>query len=499
MARRLTNQQIIGDALLVVGEVCLILQDRETAYLYLNDALQIFERLRNSVRKHQALHVLAGYWVEVKAFDKGLELSEVCYAWYHEQNDAIGIIGIQRLKGNVFRMQLKYQQALEVLQDAISVARETGLNDTLGSVYVSLALVHRNIGDSKRSIVAFDTACKHYQAAGDRLGVAIATMNKGKTLLNQKVEDYQGSRGCFLKAMREFSRLGQTLRLGNAWNGMGASYAREGLPDKAEICYRKALALQKQANVTDFSESVFRNLALFYEAQGNIHKAIEYAEQALEYAAMNGEVGIRLECLADLSVLYRKAENHQKALHYLDRYIDLREEMVSPEKLNKAVRQSVTPTLKRLRSKVKQGESRVAQLQAQLVEKERILMELAIQALSATQKKASEQEVNSPDKTTDELSNRSNQTNRIDSRWEQLVGQISKVDSQFYHDLAHRFTNLSMAELKVCSLLRMGMSSKEIAEILVLSVRTVDCHRLNIRKKLNLPRSTRLASYIASI
>lgn len=55
---------------------------------------------------------------------------------------------------------------------------------------------------------------------------------------------------------------------------------------------------------------------------------------------------------------------------------------------------------------------------------------------------------------------------------------------------------LSERELDIVRLLRKGYSSKDIAEELSLSVRTIDAHRYNILKKLNLKNVTALVNLV---
>lgn len=55
---------------------------------------------------------------------------------------------------------------------------------------------------------------------------------------------------------------------------------------------------------------------------------------------------------------------------------------------------------------------------------------------------------------------------------------------------------LSERELDIVRLLKKGFSSKEIASELSLSVRTVDAHRYNILKKLNLKNATALVNLV---
>jgi PAS domain S-box-containing protein len=66
--------------------------------------------------------------------------------------------------------------------------------------------------------------------------------------------------------------------------------------------------------------------------------------------------------------------------------------------------------------------------------------------------------------------------------------------------LQDRCAHLTPAELRVCRLIRRGLSSKEIARIESVSTATVHKHRENIRRKLELTgRSVNLASYLDSL
>ena len=58
---------------------------------------------------------------------------------------------------------------------------------------------------------------------------------------------------------------------------------------------------------------------------------------------------------------------------------------------------------------------------------------------------------------------------------------------------------LTPKELQICSMIKQGMTVKEIAALMHLSSRTVDKHRENIRKKLGITdRQTNLGSYLIS-
>lgn len=83
--------------------------------------------------------------------------------------------------------------------------------------------------------------------------------------------------------------------------------------------------------------------------------------------------------------------------------------------------------------------------------------------------------------------------NIIRNNIEQLISPVSKNLSGAYLDLTPR-------EIKVADLIRQGMSTKSIADILKTSPSTVEKHRNKIRKKLNLLRKkVNLQTYLNSL
>ena len=89
----------------------------------------------------------------------------------------------------------------------------------------------------------------------------------------------------------------------------------------------------------------------------------------------------------------------------------------------------------------------------------------------------------------------------------QLSGYLDVVDSNikeiispFSQKLSAKFYNLSPSEMEVVNLIRQGKSSKEIAEFLNLSTRTIECHRQNVREKMGIKnKNVNLRAYLLSL
>ncbi|MFZ5799627.1 MAG: helix-turn-helix transcriptional regulator [Desulfobulbus sp.] len=78
--------------------------------------------------------------------------------------------------------------------------------------------------------------------------------------------------------------------------------------------------------------------------------------------------------------------------------------------------------------------------------------------------------------------------------------RLQEIISPFLNRLTSLNTLLTPQEIRVATLVREGRSSKDIAEILMVSVSAVDFHRKRIRKKLNMAgRGANLRSYLLSL
>jgi len=88
---------------------------------------------------------------------------------------------------------------------------------------------------------------------------------------------------------------------------------------------------------------------------------------------------------------------------------------------------------------------------------------------------------------------------QIDQEWNQFAKHFDKVHSDFVVQLKSIHPDLSSGEVKLCSLLRMNLSSKEVAQLLNISVRGVEISRYRLRKKLNLQGGENLFDYLIQV
>ncbi len=88
---------------------------------------------------------------------------------------------------------------------------------------------------------------------------------------------------------------------------------------------------------------------------------------------------------------------------------------------------------------------------------------------------------------------------RSDQQWKVFDKHFEEVHQDFTKRIKERHPALTPNDLRLCSYLRMNISTKEIAPLMNISVRGVEISRYRLRKKLDLDRDTNLTEYIMSI
>ena len=84
----------------------------------------------------------------------------------------------------------------------------------------------------------------------------------------------------------------------------------------------------------------------------------------------------------------------------------------------------------------------------------------------------------------------------MDKDWEQFTVHFDNVQNDFLSALKETYPNLSPNDLKFCAYLRMNLSSKEIAQLMKISVRGVEIGRYRLRKKLEISTETNVVEFL---
>lgn len=85
---------------------------------------------------------------------------------------------------------------------------------------------------------------------------------------------------------------------------------------------------------------------------------------------------------------------------------------------------------------------------------------------------------------------------KVDEDWSHFVFHFDRVHGDFLMLLKAKYPTLTNYELKLCAYLRMNLSSKEMAQLMNITVRGVELSRYRLRKKLQIPSETNLFDFL---
>jgi PAS domain S-box-containing protein len=81
-----------------------------------------------------------------------------------------------------------------------------------------------------------------------------------------------------------------------------------------------------------------------------------------------------------------------------------------------------------------------------------------------------------------------------------LESNLNEIISPFARSLSFNLWNLTHKEMEIANLIKYGKTTKEIAEMLNLSTRTIESHRKNVRQKLGIKNNkSNLRTYLSSL
>ena len=92
-----------------------------------------------------------------------------------------------------------------------------------------------------------------------------------------------------------------------------------------------------------------------------------------------------------------------------------------------------------------------------------------------------------------------NNNMHTDNDWNNFMLHFDKVHPRFFEKLQSNYSDLTPNDIKLCAYIRIGMSLKQIAQMLNITPDSVKTNRYRLRKRLNLKESDNLDDFIHAI
>ena len=364
-----------------------------------------------------------------------------------------------------------------------------------------------------------------------------------------RLKDYDNAEQSFLKAVDLYKETGSTDGAETAFLNLGVLYRRKGQIDKSLSYLEKSLAIVERIGYPlKIAEAKFE-FGRYYQAKNQSQKALSYLNLSIELADSIEAIEMLSSAYFERSKVLEKLGNHELALVDFKKYEQSKDTLLNQTKIkeieelrilhdldkkeqsielqqNKITLLEQEATLSRLqkwllglglgfslltlglgyysfRQKIKRNQLQKEQ-QKVLYEKELAFKkrELTTHALHLAKKnellgdlkqKAMDFKATvSPQVGYQKLINTIDFDLQDDNNWENFKHYFEQIHTNFNSTVIEKYPTITPNELRLMSLLKMNLSSKEIANILNVSSEGVKKARQRLRKKLGLQSSDSL-------
>lgn len=345
-----------------------------------------------------------------------------------------------------------------------------------------------------------------------------------------------------------------TAHLASAYLRLGSCYHLNEEPEKTLECYNATLNLIERMDNTRILFSLYQNIATYHAAYSNdFTSAIHYYRLAKGMATYNNN---NLEQLSyvyyGLAVTYEKTGDADSAYFYLRKSDFLKDQLFNNSKTIEAYRGHVSAMLESSRKELKIAEQEIIiknkrfvfvvvlaigatlivvllliimrqkkramskqieqNKEIQLLQEEKIALqtrELTSHALLLSGKGDLLKQINSLTKKLPSSCNEIKEIKEIkqilrsnlttDRAWSSFMLHFDKVHPSFFEKLKAYNSELTANNLRFCAYFRIGLSTKEIAQIFNTTTGAIKRSRNRLKNKLNLNEEDSLDDFLRNI
>lgn len=449
-----------------IGSTYTVMELPKEALEAFSECLAIAERLNLVDVRARIMGNIADIYNNIGDIDTSAEWSRQSVALHRENDDQMGV-GLTL--ANIGRLNLNtgdLDSALAAYSESLTVISSLGDDHLRARTMIGLADLFFRKKNYDRAIDMASEAQQIFSEAKDHEREIRCMIQQSKAMLAQQATN--DAKKMILSAHKALASTDNISIHADVLITRGAIALDEGAKKSAVAFLRKALAIAKNSQMSSLIAEIHRNLSMVYAAGEDWKKALEEERQA--------------------STAQREADGATRARHSQALEMKLAIAQSSRE------RERVQADRDRLRSELELRERELNTQALAIAQKNELLSDLSTD-ITSTMKNV---RTNDRSKLKD-LQGKIESHRRTGEDWKRFSEQLASVHEGFVRELSTICPNLSPSELRVASLLKIDLSSKEVAEVLSLGLQTVEVYRHRLRKKLLLDSSVSLSTYLQSI
>ena len=523
-----------------MGRVYLRQSSFESALETFTKCIELAELIGNIQVQASALNYVGAVFVNHGQYHKAIESHYKSLVLLngsgYRRDQAITYLGMSR----PLQLLGQYSEALSINEQARQLFRSVPDSWVEGLCQINAGAIYIEIGNYPLAFSSFFTAARILKRTGDKLNLAIVHGNLME--LHLKLGNIAQGRNFGEKTLAIYEEIGNKSGQANILVLLGEYCLNLGEKVQAKRFLKQGIVLSRTIDAKDREAKALILLARSEIHRWKFNRSEKLLQDALAIASGLNHSEYTIAALLELGSLFNKQAQPNQALPFLERAIIMARESRS-RPYEQEGHQMLAETLEaigdlaralehwKFSSSIKeemlgiekQKAITIIQIQAatEKSEKERLLwrketkfksqeveritMDLTVKTEQIRSACSRIKKIIKPLPAKDGHSTRS-QLEELLSDLDHSLGDKRAIPNEFQlayrntlQKLSKNYPALSLTERKVCVLLHDELSTKQIADMLKMSIRTVEWYRYRIRKRMNLEPWASLTTILAGM
>lgn len=493
--------------------------------------------------------------------DSSLKLLEQSYHHFIQTHDTLNAVYVLSEQAHIYGHQALYKESYDKLWKALLLADEANIAKAKAHIYLDIGRYYSFYKRRKKTIEYFDLALRINRGLveNSQLDKSVLATNyyaycstfrelnepglgsiyldscrlyhsTNKSKIHKSYLDFERAflfkeSGKYVEAIDIYENLIPWLEEKNpgyqvlVYTYMGDAYRMMNDFSKSEDCYQTALITSETYNShIDFIPLVYKKLSELYFWRGDykaafqsISKSKVLDEKFFDSRSKNNRPlleildAFRLEKEAQKKLIQEKKLaqlEHEEKILFLQRTIlmvclifvalitivffrHIRTKYVAEKQL---IQKKQELEIQKVNEMIEMKNRELSASTLKLIQKEEFITKLK----EKIARNGSDMNIQDVKRLINNIS-ASNQQN-----WKEFEARFIDVNKDFYCRLKAAYPKLTQGDLKLCALIKLNFSSKDMAKLMGISVESVHTTRYRLRKKLGLQREVNLTEYISN-
>ncbi|MFA8433330.1 MAG: tetratricopeptide repeat protein [Marinifilaceae bacterium] len=516
LTKQLTNSpdSIRLQTMLKLAEYYLPIRPDSLEY-WSNQALSLAFQLKHKISIARSYFNLARYHNINSNYSEALRYYYKSLETYEDIKSTPGLIACFNNIGNLHYRQKQFEKALDYYLKSLELNKEIDQKN-LGATYNNIGSIYLEKNDLEKAKEYYLKAKTEYTNQDNQNGLATILLNIG--IIEDQQNEFKTAISNFKQALTKFIATKNKPGIITAHSSLGQTFIKLNRWISAGNHLNKAMNLAVISDDLEWQLKINRFKAELYSKKKDFEKALFFYQK---FYQLHDSI-FTLQKSEQIAQLVTKYETEQK-----NRKIEQLEEKEKHNRLkwnflissiliillftgiliykqNKKIKKD-----KEIIIKNKQiHEAQKALLAAKLEYKGNELQNFALHII---QKNNFLQNIKENLKKVKQFANEENREllkkTNIQIQQNLQLGQdieifqqkINRMNEDFFLKLTEKFPSLTEKEKKLCALLKLNLSSKEIASLNNISERAVVMARYRLRKKIQLPKEKNLPDFLNKV